>query len=59
MKSIGRLMQIAALVCLPLSMILEMTGALGRAFGLNEMLIMLVFGVLLFAAGRMIEGHAQ
>jgi hypothetical protein len=52
----GRLLQIAALACLPIGMILEMTGALGRSFGLNEMLIMLVFGVLLFVTGRMVEG---
>ena len=59
MQSVGRIMQITALVCLPASMMFEITGALGRSFGLSEMLIMLVFGILLFATGRMVEGYAR
>ena len=59
MRTVGRSMQIMALICLPVSMILEITGALGRSFGLSEMLIMLVFGTLLFLTGRVIEGYAR
>ncbi len=52
-------MQLAALICLPIAMLLELTGALGRAFGLSQMLIMLVFGILIFIIGRLVEGYAS
>ena len=58
MRRVGKFMQVAALVLLPMAMILELTDALGRSFGLSEMLIMLVFGVLLFLVGRYVEGYA-
>ncbi len=58
MRRVGKFLQLAALILLPLSMMLELTDALGRSFGLSQMLIMLVFGVLLFVLGRYIEGYA-
>ncbi len=58
-RRLGRTFQAAALVCLPLSMLLELTGALGRSFGLSQMLIMMIFGILLFVTGRLMEGYAR
>ena len=58
MQMFGRLMQLLGLTVLPLSVILELTGALGRSFGLSQMLIMLVFGVCVFCLGRYLEGFA-
>jgi hypothetical protein len=36
-------------------MLLELSGALGRSFGLSEMLLMLVFGASAFLIGRICE----
>jgi hypothetical protein len=58
MNSLGRYLQLFALFVLPLGMLLELTGALGRSFGLSEMLIMLVFGVIAFWLGRLLEGYS-
>ena len=58
MNSLGRYLQLFALFVLPLGMLLELTGALGRSFGLSEMLIMLVFGVIAFWLGRFLEGYS-
>ena len=59
MKMTGRLLQQIALIALPLAMVLELTGLMGRSFGLSEMLIMLVFGIVAFLLGRMLEGYGQ
>lgn len=56
MRLVGRGLQLLALVLLPLSMVLEMTGHLGRSFGLSQMVIMLVFGMCAFYLGRILEG---
>ena len=58
MKSLGRFLQLVALVALPLSMVLELSGLMGRSFGLSEMLIMLGFGIAAFLLGRLLEGYA-
>jgi hypothetical protein len=58
MNSLGRFLQLFALSVLPLAMVLELTDALGRSFGLSEMLIMLVFGVIAFWLGRLLEGYS-
>ena len=59
MKGIGRLMQLAGMIVLPLSMMLEMSGSLGRSAGLSQMVLMLVFGIAIFYCGRLIEGYAS
>ena len=59
MKTLGKTLQVVALVILPLSMLLELTGVLGRSFGVSEMLIMLVFGGCAFIVGRLLEGYAE
>ena len=58
MKTLGHLMQVVGLVALPLSMVLEITGMLGRSFGVSQMVIMLVFGFAAFSLGRIVEGYA-
>jgi hypothetical protein len=59
MRAFGRLLQIAGLVLLPLAMVLQLTDSLGRALHVSEMLIMLLFGVAAFYAGRIVEGYAS
>ena len=58
MKAFGRLLQLGGLVLLPLSMFMEVTGGLGRAFGVSDMVFMLVFGFSAFYVGRIVEGYA-
>jgi len=57
MKALGRLMQMLGLVLLPLSMVMEITGGLGRPFGVSDMVVTLVFGAAAFGAGRLLEGY--
>lgn len=59
MRTFGRLLQQSALVILPLAMLMELTDALGRDVGVSDMVIMLVFGVLIFVLGRTLEGVAN
>ncbi|MEX1224210.1 MAG: hypothetical protein WEA31_06640 [Pirellulales bacterium] len=55
--TIGRLMQGAALLLLPLAIFWETTGALGRDnFGVADMLVIMVAGVVLFTAGWLMQG---
>jgi len=58
MKPIGRFLQYVGLFLLPLSMLLELSNALGRSFGVSQMVIMLAFGFCAFQLGRYLEGHA-
>ncbi|MCA9176445.1 MAG: hypothetical protein KDB14_18285 [Planctomycetales bacterium] len=59
MREIGRFLQLVGLVVLPLSMLLELNGSLGRSFGLSEMVLMLLFGVGAFYCGRLLEGYSS
>ena len=52
-------MQMAAMIILPLAMLLELTGSLGRSFGVSQMVIMLVFGIAVFSCGRLLEGYGS
>lgn len=57
--TIGRFLQGAALILLPLAVLWEATGALGRdRFGVADMLVMMIGGVLLFVTGWIIQGTA-
>ena len=58
MRSLGRALQFIALVLLPLAVILQLSGSLGRPFAVSEMLVMLVFGMCCFGIGRILEGYA-
>ena len=51
-------MQTAALAMLPIAMILEITGSLGD-HGLGEMLKIMVFGIVLFYTGRVLQSHSK
>jgi hypothetical protein len=59
MRSFGRLLQFAGLVILPLAMLLEISGSLGRSGGVSQMLVMLVVGACAFFLGRLVEGYAR
>ena len=58
MRTFGRLLQILGLVLLPMSIVLELTGGLGRTFGVSDMLVMMVLGAGAFFVGRLFEGYA-
>lgn len=51
-------MQILALLLLPISMVMQLTSEL-RASSLSVMLLLMLFGIALFAAGRMLEGYGS
>ncbi len=51
-------MQWLGLAILPLGVVLEITGRLGRR-GVAELLLIMVFGFAVFHAGRYLEGYAQ
>ena len=59
MRLVGRLLQICGLIILPVAMFLEMSDGLGRAIGLSQMVIMLVFGIASFYLGWILEGYAR
>ena len=54
MRALGKLLQFAALVMLPIAMVVQLFGGLGPA----QLLVALVFGVAAFYLGRMIEGYS-
>ena len=58
MGTIGRWLQILALVLLPIAIFLELTGQLGRN-PLSDMLMITIFGGAAFYLGRMLEGYGQ
>ena len=58
LKSLGRLLQIGGLILLPVAMLMELSGQLGRR-GVAELLIMLVAGAAAFGLGRLLEGYAR
>lgn len=55
MRTIGKTMQVLALLLLPISMAMQLTGTLGRSFHVSQMLVMLIFGSALFGIGRILE----
>jgi len=58
MRALGRAFQQLALLILPIAVVLEISGVLGRSFNVADLLKALIFSVLLFIIGRMIEGYA-
>lgn len=59
MRWLGRTLQRLALIVLPIGVLLELSQALGRSFGLNELLLVLVFGITAFLLGRLLEGYSS
>jgi hypothetical protein len=58
MRAVGRFLQFAGLAALPIGMVMEVTGGLGRAFGVSQLVILMVFGFAAFYLGRLVEGYA-
>lgn len=62
LATLGKWLQIAGLITLPLAMVMQVTGGIradtGQGFSVSAMLLLMVFGVILFALGRLIEGYA-
>lgn len=63
MGTFGKLLQVAGLVLLPVSMMMQLTGgvraATGGGFTVSAMLLMMVLGVGLFCVGRILEGYGR
>ena len=55
-RHLGRALQYLGLAVLPLGVVLELSGAWGRSFGVADLLKSLAFGVAAFLIGRLIEG---
>jgi hypothetical protein len=59
MRTIGKGLQIIGLVLLPVACLTDLSaGTMGRSSGLATMLILMVFGALVFGLGRLVEGYA-
>jgi hypothetical protein len=56
---VGKALQFAALLILPIAMFLEISNTLGRNFYLADMLMILIFGMVMFGTGRLFEGYGQ
>ena len=59
-RSLGKLMQVAGLVILPIAMVMQLTDGLRAPVGgftVSTMLILMVAGVALFVLGRVGEGY--
>jgi hypothetical protein len=62
MRTLGKLLQVAGLVILPVSMLMQLTQGIrapAGGFTVSAMLLLMVFGVALFTAGRIVEGYAR
>lgn len=59
MRIAGRIFQWIGLIALPLSMFLELTGGLGRKFGVSDMVVMLGYGAASFTLGWFLESYAR
>lgn len=59
LRLVGRTLQHIGLISLPVAILMELTGMMGRAFGLSQMLLMMVFGFSAFYVGRYLEGFAM
>ena len=57
-RTIGKAMQVLALMLLPASMVMQITSQM-RANSLSVMLLMMLFGIALFCVGRMVEGYGS
>jgi hypothetical protein len=60
LRSLGKLLQVAGLILLPVSMVMQFTSGLRAPTGdvsVSVMLLLMVFGAALFMLGRMIEGY--
>ena len=58
LRVFGRGLQLLGLLILPLGVILELAGRLGRR-GVAELVLIMVFGFAAFHVGRYLEGYAR
>jgi hypothetical protein len=56
---LGKSLQVIAMTLLPISIFLEMSKTLGRNFFVADLLLMMIFGIILFFTGRMFEGYGR
>lgn len=63
MRTLGKTLQVAALVLLPVAMMMQITGGVraptGGGFSVSAMLLLMVLGMALFTLGWMLEAHAR
>ena len=62
MQTVGKLLQVAGLVLLPVAMVMQATGGIRArtgVFTVSAMLLLMVFGVVLFLLGRILEGYGR
>jgi len=62
MQTLGKLFQVAGLVLLPAAMVMQVTGGIRAPTGgatVSAMLLLMVFGVVLFLLGRVLEGYGR
>lgn len=62
LRSLGKFMQLAGMIVLPVAMLLQLTSGMRAptgSFSVSAMLILMVFGIALFVLGRYIEGYAR
>jgi hypothetical protein len=62
-RTIGKLLQVVGLVLLPFAMMMQLTGGVraptGGGFSVSAMLLLMLFGVVLFSCGRILEGYSK
>jgi len=58
LQLLGRGLQTLGLIALPVGMILELTGQLGRR-SIADLLLIMLFGFAAFHLGRMLEGYTS
>ena len=62
MQTFGKLLQVAGLVVLPFSMVMQLTGGIRGPVGgvsVSAMLLLMLFGAGLFVVGRIVEGFSR
>lgn len=62
LRSLGKLMQVAGMIVLPVAMLLQLTSGMRAptaGFSVSAMLLLMIFGAGLFVLGRYIEGYAR
>jgi hypothetical protein len=59
MRTLGKALQVSGPVLLPVAVLMEVLGLLGRTGGVSQLLTLMVAGVALFGLGRVIEGYAR
>jgi hypothetical protein len=59
-RTLGKLMQVAGLVILPIAMVMQLTDGIRAPVGgftVSSMLLLMIGGVAMFSLGRIVEGY--